>query len=121
MSKLYRALISALAERSINAYLQGPDQLVVSTQRGSALPFAGNSFWVSRKGRRWYLCTWGPVCYEVPLQADLSSLCAEFVGHGCCAQTFVPEDLVQRYGLRQVDCDEFDRLFADSEGPGDRR
>lgn len=112
MSRLYKPLIASLAKRSIRAYFQNADQLVISTQDGSPLPFSGNSFWVSRKRRRWYLCTWGPVCYELPPQADLASLCAEFVCRGRCAQTFVPDDLIQTYGLRQLDCDEFDELFG---------
>jgi hypothetical protein len=117
MSEEYAPLIAALVDRSISVYFQNPDQLVISTQRGPAFPFAGNSFWVSCKGGRWYLCTWAPVCYELPANADCAALCAAFVTRGRCAQTFVPPDLVQKYGLRQLEGDEFDRLFSSTEGP----
>jgi hypothetical protein len=117
LSKEYAPLIDALVERSINASFQKDDQLVVSTQRGSALPFSGNSFWVTYNGDRWYLCTWGPVCYELPASADCASLCADFVTRGRCAQTFVSRDLVQNYGLRQLEYDEFDRVFSSTDGP----
>jgi hypothetical protein len=117
VSKEYPPLIEALSKRSMNAYFQNEDQLVVSTQSGPALPFSGNSFWVSRKRDHWYLCTWGPVCYELPATADCAALCADFVARGRCAQTFVPADLIQKYGLRQLECDEMDRLFSSIEGP----
>jgi len=112
VSKLYQRLIAALADRAINCYFQREGQLVVSTQRGPAWPFAGNSFWVTRKSRRWYLCTWTPVCYAVPPSTDFASLCAEFVGRGRCAQSCVHDDLVQKYDLRQLDDREFVKIFG---------
>ena len=82
MDEDYAPLIAAVAERSVRTYFQGRDQLVVCSQSGPALPFSGNSFWVSLRGAAWYLCTWGPVCYQVPAAADLADLCAEFVARG---------------------------------------
>jgi len=117
MNEDYQPLITALAQRSISAYFQNDGQLVISTQQRPALPFAGNSFWVTRKDQCWYLCTWGPVCYEVPEAADITALCADFVARGRCAQTFVPSDILKAYRLRQLDDDEYDKLFADSDGP----
>jgi hypothetical protein len=116
-SRLYKPLIASLAERSVSAYFQQAEQLVISTQAGPAWPFAGNSFWVSRRRRRWYLCTWGPVCYEVPPGKDFVALCTEFVKRGRCAQVFVPSELVQKHDLRQLECEEFERLFSDGQGP----
>jgi hypothetical protein len=117
MSKLYKPLIAALAKRSVSAYFQNADQLVISKQQGPAFPFAGNSFWVSRKRRRWYLCTWGPVCYEVPGKADFVALCTDFVSRGRCAQTVVSADLIESYRLRQLPDEEFEQVFASQEGP----
>jgi hypothetical protein len=117
MSKLYAPLIDALAEQSISTYFQDEDQLVVCTQSGPAFPFAGNSFWVSNRGGQWYLCTWGPVCYEVPATADCAALCAEFVRRGTCAKTFVSADLVHKYGLRQMDDNEYDQVLSCVRGP----
>jgi hypothetical protein len=117
MSELYNPLVASLAEHSVNACFPQPDQLVISRQKGPVLPCGGNSFWVSHKRSRWFLCTWGPVCYEVPPGKDLVALCSDFVARGHCAQTFVPSDLVQKYGLRELECEEFERLFADQEGP----
>jgi hypothetical protein len=117
MHKDYLPLINALAQRSISAYFQNDDQLVISKQAGPALPFAGNSFWVTRKGQGWYLCTWGPVCYEVPDTADVTALSADFVARGRCAQTFVPVDLIEAYGLRQLDDEEFGQFHTEFEGP----
>jgi hypothetical protein len=115
VSELYDPLIAALAKRSIEAYFQSSDQLVLSTQKGSVMPFGGNSFWVSLKQGCWYLSTWVPVCYEAPLATDLPSLCAEFATLGRCAQAVVPKALVDKYGLRELGEDEFARVFEEND------
>jgi hypothetical protein len=110
MEEEYRPLIEGLRQRSLHCYFQNPDQLVISRQRGPVFPFAGNSFWVSRHQGQWVLGTWASVCYLVPADADLASLCTEFASHGDSAQVVVPGALVARYRLAEVREDE---LFAE--------
>jgi hypothetical protein len=115
VSELYDPLIATLAKRSIEAYFQSSDQLVLSTQKGPVMPFGGNSFWISLKQGCWYLSTWAPVCYEVPPATDLPSLCAEFAAFGRCALAVVPKALVDKYCLRELDENEFDRVFEEND------
>ena len=82
MDESYKAVIDGLSAHSVQSYFQSPDQLVVSRQPGPAWPGPGNSFWISHQQERWYLCTWAPVCYCVPEDIDVVSLCVEFVGYG---------------------------------------
>jgi hypothetical protein len=103
MDNPYLTLANALAKRKVATYFQSEDQLVVSLQSDPAWPDAGNSFWLSHQNDRWYLCTWMPFCYLVPAAADLVELCVEFVRRGDTAQAVVPDDLIRKYGLTQVD------------------
>jgi hypothetical protein len=99
MDDVYRPLVEALEQRSLRCYFQSPDQLVISRQPGPALPFAGNSFCISRQADAWYVWSWAPHCYRVPPSTNLVALCMEFVDRGHAAQAAVPADLVARYGL----------------------
>ncbi len=112
MDEAYPPLIDGLREHSVENYFQGTDQLVVSRQPGPAWPFAGNSYWVTRQQRQWYLCTWTPVCYRVPAEADLVALCVEFVGCGVRAQPRLPADLVEHYGLEELAESEAESLLG---------
>ncbi len=103
---LYGPLVEGLRAFSVEAYLQGPDQLVVSRQCGPALPFSGNSFWNTHHEGSWYLGTWAPTCYRVPPEANLIRLCVEFVDHGRQAQPRVPLRLVKKHRLVELTNDE---------------
>ena len=63
MHEVYKPIIEGLRTRCVCTYFQGEDQLVISRQHGTALPFSGNSFWLSNQQGVWYLCTWAPNAY----------------------------------------------------------
>jgi hypothetical protein len=115
MGEACGSLVEGLHGRSIHTHFQGPGQLVVSRQQGPAWPSAGNSFWIGRVQGQWYLCTWVPVCYQVPASAALVSLCTDFADRGTCAQDAVPVDLVEGYGLAEL-TEEVGKLFGSDEG-----
>jgi len=108
----YEDLTAKLRRRSIRAYMQAEDQLVVSRQSGAPSPDAGNSFWLSQKESDWYLCTWAPRCYRVPCDADLVTLIERFVDYGGSAQGAVPPEMVELFGLVELSLDEAERHFG---------
>lgn len=114
MNDAYEFLINGLRSRGVATYFQGPEQLVVSRQRGLVLPFSGNSFWVSFHDGPWYLCTWAPTCYRLPTEKNLVDLCVEFVDYGQSAQAEVPTQLIERFGMTELSGDEFERLYSNS-------
>jgi hypothetical protein len=108
----FAAIEQELRNRGIEAYHQGPNQLVLSRQPGPVLPNAGNSFWICRIGDDWYLCTWAPNYYRVTRESSLLDLCESFVDTGRSAQPQIPPELVARFALAEMDHDEFNRLWA---------
>jgi hypothetical protein len=110
--EVYGPLIDALNASAIQTYFQGPDQLVVSRQTGLVLPNAGNSFWISNLDGKWYLATWVPVCYRVPVESDLVELCRRFMEIGDSAQYTVPSAMVEQFGLIELIDAEVDRVFG---------
>jgi hypothetical protein len=116
MSDEFSDIEQALRERGISAYRQRPGQLVLSRQRGPVLPEAGNSFWICRLGGDWYVCTWAPYYYRVPACSLVLDVADAFVDVGKSARARVPVELIERFGLVEVDHDEFERLW-DAERP----
>lgn len=111
MAQDYHDVIEELRRRSVKTYFQDSDQLVVSRQDGPVLPYAGNSFWISRQRGVWYLGTWAPNCYRVPPEADIVSLCEEFVNFGSYAQPEVPASMIERFGLGKLSDEEEAEAF----------
>ncbi len=106
----YSALTEALAKLGFVGQLQNEDMLVVSAQQGPVWPNRGNSFWLCRKQGTWYLSTWLPAGYRVPLDQDLVSLCAACMGRSS-AMYRVPPEVIQRFGLEELEDNEYERLF----------
>ena len=108
----YDALAKALAEVGLTGQRQNQDQLVVSSQEGPVWPNRGNSFWLSRRQGVWYLSTWSPVAYSVPANQDVLALCTACMSAGATAMSRVPPEIAARFGLRELDENEYERLFA---------
>ena len=106
----YDAVTEALAKLGLVGVMQRREQLVVSAQEGPVWPNRSNSFWLSRKQGTWYLSTWLPAGYKVPSDQDLVALCSACMG-GPAAMYRVPPELVQRFGLQELDENEYERLF----------
>ena len=106
----YDAVREALAKLRLAGQMQGEDQLIVSAQQGPVWPNRGNSFWLSRKQGTWYLSTWLPAGYRVPPDQDLVALCSACMG-GSSAMYRVPSEVIERFGLQELDENEYERLF----------
>ncbi len=107
----YSAMTVALAKVGLVGQLQGEDQLVVSAQGGPVWPNHGNSFWLSRKQGAWYLSSWLPAGYRVPADQDLIALCSACMG-GPSAMYRVAPEVIQRFGLEELDENAYERLFS---------
>jgi hypothetical protein len=107
----YESLKRALAGIGLTGQLQNPDQLLISRQEGPVWPERGNSFWVSHKQDVWYLGTWLPVCYKLPTDQDIVDLCAAFMSLGTSARYRVPPEIIERFGLQELDGQEYQLLF----------
>ena len=108
----YQQFVDELAARHVRSYLQADTTLVLSRHVGPAWPDRGNSFWACRLEGRWYVGTWTPHHYRFADESKPADFCAAFVDVGTSAQYVVPPELVDRFGLVEVDPDEFDRLYA---------
>jgi hypothetical protein len=106
----YDGVREALAKLDLVGQMQGQDQLLVSAQEGPVWPNRGNSFWLSRKQGSWYLSTWLPAGYRVPPDRDLVGLCAACM-NGATAMYRVPPEVIARFGLQELEDDEYERLF----------
>src|SRR5260221_256963 len=107
----YDAVAKALAKHGLVGQMQREDQFVVSSQEGPVWPNRGNSFWLSRKQGTWYLSTWLPAGYRVPADHDLVALCSACMG-GPAAMYRVPREVIERFGLQELEENEYERLFS---------
>jgi hypothetical protein len=114
----YIALADALKPAGLTAQRTRPDQIVVSIQEGPVLLNCGNSFWLSHIEGTWYLSTWLPVCYRVPPNQDIVSLCLACIAAGTSAMCRLPTDISARFKLQEIDERQYERLFP-TEGETD--
>jgi hypothetical protein len=110
----YASLTVALNAIGLTGQQMRFDQLVVSAQRGPVWPGRGNSFWLSLQSGTWYLSTWLPACYRIPLGQDVVAVCSACMEVGTSAMYRVPDEIAARFGLDQISDDEFERLFPDN-------
>ena len=107
----YDSMRAALAELGFASYMQNQSQLVVSSQEGPVWPNRGNSFWLSLQKGAWYLSTWLPASYRIPVGQDVLALCSTCMLASGTAMYRVPADIISRFGLQELDEAEFDSLF----------
>jgi hypothetical protein len=74
-------------------------------------PDRGNSFWVTLAGETWYLFTWTSRGYLVPKSTDIEAVCRACID-GNSAMYVVPDDVQQRFGLRELNEQEVDLVFS---------
>ena len=117
-SNPYIALAEALAAAGLTGQRSRPDQLIVSAQQCPVWPNRGNSIWLSQAQGVWYLSTWLPVCYRVPVNQDIVALCVACMAVGTSAMYRVPPDIVARFELQEIDERPYERLFP-TEGEDD--
>jgi hypothetical protein len=104
----YTELAEWLKRKGIGSYLQGPDQLVVSSEN-PAMP-AGNCFWVRRKGGSWYIGTWLPAGYHVTDEQDIHTVCEAVFRSSATAMYKIEPALAGRLGVRRLSDDEMELL-----------
>jgi hypothetical protein len=112
MNDIYRTIIEGLDAKSVLSYFQRENQLVISRRSVPALPFGGNSFFITNQERQWYLFTWSPAVYKVPPEADLVGLCELFVDFGDEAQAEVPVEIAQHFGITRLSDEEAAETFG---------
>ena len=117
MSFDFDPIQQALAKRGMCSYQQQPNQLVVSRQRGPVWPDRGNSFWICRIGGEWYVSTRFMHVCRVPAEQSIIEVCEAFVDVGTQAQYRMPDELIARLSLVEIDNDEFDRLWDPAAPP----
>ncbi|MCX6927912.1 MAG: hypothetical protein NT154_32590 [Verrucomicrobia bacterium] len=106
----YHAVREALAKLGLVGQMKGEDQLIVSAQEGPVWPKRGNSFWLSHKQGTWYLSTWLPAGYRIPSDQDLGAVCSACMC-GSSAMYRVPTGVIERFGLQELEDNEYERLF----------
>lgn len=107
----YRVLVRAIQVAPIVCSFMRPHQLVVSTQTGPVLPNAGNSFWVTHATGKWSIFTWSPVGYAIAEEAEFPRFCQICAMMGPSAMYVVPDELIEKFGLRQLSDAEAERVF----------
>jgi hypothetical protein len=82
----------------------GGFNLVCSSRRHGDGALGGTSFWLlcSFETNQWYIGTWLPCCYEIPSTVDIISLCVELLNVGDSAIATLPDEIVKRYSLTEV-------------------
>ena len=113
----YDSMSKVLEGLGLVGQVQNGDQLVVSSQEGPVWPARGNSFWLSHRQGIWYLSTWLPAGYSIPADQDIVALCSTIMSLATTAMYRISPEIVSRFGLRELDEDEYQRLF--STGAGD--
>jgi hypothetical protein len=106
----YSAVMVALAKLGLVSQMQNENMLIVSLQNDPVRPDRGNSFWLSRKERTWYLSTWLPAGYKIPADQDLLAICSGCMT-GPSAMYRIPPELVERFRLQELTEKEYDQLF----------
>ena len=98
--KSYNELASWLETKGIGSYLQSPDQMVISAEN-PAMP-RSNCFWVTFRKGNWYVVTWSPAAYCVPVAQDIREVCESVFRSSEIAIYTVAPELVERFGLRRL-------------------
>jgi hypothetical protein len=108
---MYNELTECLAKKGIFSFFQKPEQLVVSL----AFPHLpeNNSFWVTHYQSVWYLCTWLPEMYRVPVNQDMCEVCAGILSSSKEAIYRVDDACIVKYQLDHLKPEEADILLAE--------
>jgi hypothetical protein len=85
------------------------DRIVCASQGGS-WGIGGRSFWIAMRQGRWFLATWTPRTYEIrdPAEVSLAAMEVRTSNDPRCYD--VDEGIKERFGLVEVDDEEFEGL-----------
>jgi hypothetical protein len=93
-----------LQTRGIGSYFQNPETLVVSSQN-PALP-SSICFWVANDSGTWFIGTYLPAIYEVPLDANIADVCDAVLNSSETAIYTINPELVKRFHLTRISDDQ---------------
>jgi hypothetical protein len=104
----YVELADWLKRKRIGSYMQAADRLVVSNEN-PARP-GRNCFWVTRKGGHWFLGTFLPAAYRVPVAEDIGPLCETVFHSSPTAVYTIDPSIISRYRLLVLTDEEAEAL-----------
>ena len=96
----YSQLAQSLHDRGIESFFQNPEMLVISNQN-PAFPNS-NSFWVTKKGEKWFIGTWLPAIYKVADEKQLGEICEAVFKSSPTAIYSVAPELAAQLNLRRL-------------------
>jgi hypothetical protein len=85
-----------------------PGDRLVCASEGGDWGLGGCSFWVAIRNGRWFIATWTPHIYEIPIADDVSRLVIDVLAnnHRRCYE--IDRNIRERFGLTEVADDMFD-------------
>jgi hypothetical protein len=114
LTQLQRDLGSALFAQ-IQEW-DGEPRLVCASRIDSDGSGRGNSFWVAVHDTRWFVVTWYPRYYSCPEGAEIAQLCRDILASANSVQATIDEAIRDRYGLVEVDEEDFAASSAGQAG-----
>jgi hypothetical protein len=114
-SAKYDRVIAALGAAGCRAEFHRPGQLVVCLDE----PVLTGRIWITWLGQ-WFISTWVPTIYSVPDDSDVVALCVACVTSECEGNFYwIPEPIVQQFGLRLLSEQERTQLLSASNSADD--
>lgn len=95
----YAQLQVHLSRINLGTYFQNDDLLVVSSSNPASPQ--KNSFWLRKRDERWFLGTWLPAIYEIPV-VDIGAVCKALYDSSETAIYTVDCALAKRFALRKL-------------------
>jgi hypothetical protein len=100
-SERYAAIIAALASAGHHAECHRPGQLVLSGR-----------LWITWQAK-WFVSTWLPAIYPVPLDVDIVALCVAIQEWPSGPFYTIPDEIADRFGLARADYADLPEWFAE--------
>jgi len=110
METPYARIAMALAREGVATDFRGDDQLIV----GLSLPPdpAVNRFWLTFRRPHWYIVTWAPRAYRVPIDVEIPVLSVACLRSSQTAMAEIPAEVVRRFTLEEIDENGLGSLLA---------
>ena len=108
MNEHHSWAIAELASNGIRALLKPNGQLLLPLR-----------VWITWK-EQWFISTWLPAAYSVPIDIDIVALCRECLGSDDGGGWYtIPERITAKYRLKRLDYEVVDDLLPISEDDDD--
>lgn len=115
MNQSPNTITDSLRSVGISCDERGTGRFIISSQTGPIFPNGGNSFWLLFKDGAWYLSTWLPVSYRIPVTQDVIALCSACMKAVSSAMYFVPDEISERFGLEMIPDEDLELLFPEQD------